>query len=372
MTYPDAYDPFLRGSHPVGVVTHEWTDESRARTLPVEVWFPAVSAHSGQDLDPEYQDRFQSMPMAPTTQQAAVRDAAPVEEAHPLVVFSHGFGGERRQTTHLCTHLASHGYVVASMDHVGNTTADMLAQSMATQTGGQLTADPAKALIGFAEDRPADAIFVIDQMVAGQGGVSVDSAQVGMTGHSFGGWTTLQTTGQDSRIRAALPLAPAGGRTAMTFADAEEDLFSSTLQLDWKREVPTLFLVADHDTLLPLDGMKELIERTPEPKKGLVLINSDHFHFCDGVEQTHDLFKQMGPLISPSGGESTSDAQALFSAMKPSSELCSGEKAMTWIQGLGLAHMDAHVRGSKAACELMSGDLVALMKDREIEIEVIA
>ncbi len=158
----------------------------------------------------------------------------------------------------------------------------------------------------------------------------------------------------------------------MTFADADEDLLARTLQLNWDREVPTLFLVADHDTLLPLDGMRDLIERTPEPKRGLVLVNSDHFHFCDGVEETHDLFKQMGPLISPAAAESETDAQAIFSAMKPSSELCSGEKAMAWIQGLGLAHMDAHLRKSEAATELMSGDLSALMKNCNIEIEVIA
>ena len=28
------------------------------------------------------------------------------------MAFSHGFGGHRRQTTHFCIHLASHGYVV--------------------------------------------------------------------------------------------------------------------------------------------------------------------------------------------------------------------------------------------------------------------
>ena len=322
MSNPTSYDPFLRGSHPVGVVTHEWTDESRERTLPVEVWFPAVAAHAGQDLDPEFQDRFQPMPMAPATQQAAVRDAGPVEGVHPLVLFSHGFGGERRQTTHLCTHLASHGYVVASMDHVGNTTADMLAQSMATQTGGQVATDPAEALIGFADARPADASFVIDRMLAGHGGVKVDSDRVGMTGHSFGGWTTLQTTGQDTRIHAALPLAPAGGRAALALSEGGDDLFAEQLNLDWGREVPTLFLVADHDTLLPLDGMRELIERTPEPKRAVVLLNSDHFHFCDGVEETHDLFKQMGPLISPAGAESGIDTQAIFSAMKSYHEIC--------------------------------------------------
>lgn len=35
----------------------------------------------------------------------------------PLIVFSHYSGGHRRSATFLCTHLASHGYVVAVLDH---------------------------------------------------------------------------------------------------------------------------------------------------------------------------------------------------------------------------------------------------------------
>jgi Platelet-activating factor acetylhydrolase, isoform II len=38
-------------------------------------------------------------------------------EARPLVIFSHSSGGNRRSSTFLCEHLASHGYVVAALDH---------------------------------------------------------------------------------------------------------------------------------------------------------------------------------------------------------------------------------------------------------------
>ena len=57
--------------------------------------------------------------------------------------------------------------------------------------------------------------FVIDQMLAGQSGLEIIPDQIGMSGHSFGGWTTLKALETDERIRAALPLAPAGGFTAM-------------------------------------------------------------------------------------------------------------------------------------------------------------
>src|SRR6185369_5476378 len=97
-------------------------------------------------------------------------------------------------------------------------------------------------------------------------------------GHSFGGWTTLAVAGRDRRIRAALPLAPAGGGSELPVQQLRE-----SLDLDWDRDVPTLFIVADRDTLLPLSGMHELLERTQATKRMVILKNADHMHFCDRV-----------------------------------------------------------------------------------------
>lgn len=361
-----SYDPFTRGPLPVGVQSFEATDDARDRTLPIEFWYPASDAHRGQDLDESTRDRFKPMGMAPETSQAAVRDAVPREGQPPLIIFSHGFGGERRQTTHICTHLASHGYAVASMDHVGNTMNDTIQLAM---DGGEMP-DPQEAIHTFIDQRPADARFVIDRVLAGDAAVEVDAGRIGITGHSFGGWTTLQTAGEDERIRAALPLAPAGGSAPFSeVADGEQPL-RDRLDLDWKREVPTLFLVADLDTLLPLDGMRELISRTPQPCRAVVLRNSDHFHFCDGVEQMHDMFKAIGPMMASSSPDPEA-TKAMFDAMKTSAELCPGDHAYALLQGLGLAHFDAHLRGNEDALKLVSGDLAALLGERGIDVEAI-
>ena len=362
-----SYDPFARGPHPVGVRTHDWTDEARERTLPVEFWYPAADAHRGEDLDPERQDRFRAMPMAPETSQAAVRDAEARSERCALVVFSHGFGGDRRQTTHLCTHLASHGYAVAAMDHVGNTTADMIQQGMAAASGGEVP-DPFETMRAFATDRPADATFVIDRAARGDAGVAIDATRVGITGHSFGGWTTLQTAARDERVHAALPLAPAGGENPIT-AGLQRNVLGSSLDLAWEREVPTLFLVAENDTLLPLESMRKLIERTPHPRRAIVLRASDHFHFCDGVEQAHELFRMMAPMMAANGPMAGPETKALLEQMKPAAELCPGEHAYQTIQGLGLAHMDAHLRAHPDAAAWIAGDLVAVLAGRGIETE---
>jgi dienelactone hydrolase len=342
-------------------------DGQRDRSLPVEYWYPASDAHRGQDLDLATCDRFRVPPMMVEQTQHAVRDAAAREQRFPFILFSHGFGGTRLQTTHFCTHLASHGYVVAAMDHVGNTTTDML--EMATTAEGSEPLDAAREMRRFIEDRPADAVFVIDQVLAGAFGDCADADRIGMTGHSFGGWTTLATTARDERIRAALPLAPAGGRGNPLAPNGEDPLYRS-LDLAWSRPVPTLYLVADFDTLLPLASMHDLFGRTQAPKQMVVLRDSDHFHFCDGVEQTHDLFKQMGPMLA--SAEGAADARAMFENMKSSSDLCPGEHAISWIQGLGLAHMDAHVQGSADAIRLLASDLPALMKTRGIEVETLS
>ena len=210
MTITDKYDPFERGMHPVGTRSFAWPDTARDRLLPVDVWFPATDAHRGQDLDDATRDRYKPLPMSPEVTQDAVRDAAALPGRHALVVFSHGFGGEKRQSTHLCTHLASHGFAVAAMDHVGNTTTDMMQMQM------EGTPPDANVVQRFMADRPADASFVIDRMLAGDALLEIDPERIGISGHSFGGWTTLQTTGADERIRAALPLAPAGGDTPLT------------------------------------------------------------------------------------------------------------------------------------------------------------
>ena len=355
------YDPFARGSFPAGTKSFEWNDATRDRSLPVDVWYPATDAHRGQDLVPETQDKFQPFALAPAVTQEAVRDAEAREGRFPLVIFSHGFGGVKTQSTFFCTHLASHGYVVAAMNHVGNTTLDMMRMATAPPSAGFIDT--------FMSDRPADASFVIDRMLAGDSGLVIDPSRIGISGHSFGGWTTLNTAGRDPRIRAALPLAPAGGTAAAAPGEIPNALRDG-LTLDWDRGVPTLYLVAELDTVLPLDGMRDLFARTREPRRGIVLLNSDHFHFCDRVEQTHDMFKQIGPLISGSAGDpkATEQMTAAINGMKSSQDLAPGAHAYALNCGLGLAHMDAHVRDNRDAMRLLEGDLCALMAGRGIQV----
>lgn len=354
------YDPFRRGPDPVGTQQFSWTDSNRNHTMPVDVWYPATEAHKGQDLDPKTQAGFEMIPGVGLSYQQAVENAAPKKDRFPLVVFSHGFGGERRQSTFFCTHLASHGYVVASMDHVGNTTTDML-------SGEGAAGDP-EVIDRFIKSRPLDASFVIDEMLRGQSGLEVDAESVAMAGHSFGGWTTLKTLESDGRIKAALPLAPAGGKLDLD----PENVMATSLNFQFKRSVPTLFIVADLDSILPLEGMRDLHSRHPGPHSTVVLQNADHFHFNDNIEQTHDGYQMMlAGMAEGMEAESRHGLEEMLAKMKPSSELVPGAHAYRLINGLGLAHFDAELRGDPDATSMMRGDLVEIAGKQGIQVELL-
>src|SRR5207245_5461483 len=111
-----------------------------------------------------------------------------------------------------CTHLVSHGYVVAAMDHTGNTMLEVVQGVLTLRSGGTLP-HPDTVLREFVVLRPADVSFAIDHLLGTDG--LVDADRIGMAGHSFGGWTTLTTTARDRRLRAAVPLAPAGGASPL-------------------------------------------------------------------------------------------------------------------------------------------------------------
>lgn len=194
-------DPGALGPHGVGHAQIEVVDAARGdRALPVDVWFPTAA---GQAATTEY-------PLAAgigLPSAVAVEDAVPLDGDWPLLVFSHGYGGIATQSVELTEWLASHGFVVASPDHVGN-----------SQTDGSDDFDVAAA------NRVPDVSVVIDAMLAGAlSGVEVDEGRVGVLGHSFGGMTTLgmgagwADNPADERVKALMPIS------AVIQADLQED-----------------------------------------------------------------------------------------------------------------------------------------------------
>ena len=193
------WDPSARGPWPVGVRTVDLYDAERDRTFSVDVWYPA-SLDSPSGIPNEY-----VMPVFETIKlpSVALRNAASAEGQWPLILFSHGFGGIRFQSFFMTEQLASHGFVVVSPDHPGNTFSEF----------GRLGDD--EAALQSSIDRPLDVLFALDWALrSGNAPVALDAARVGVTGHSFGGWTALEVARREPRVDVVFPLAPGFKETA--------------------------------------------------------------------------------------------------------------------------------------------------------------
>jgi dienelactone hydrolase len=339
------YDPFERGRFPVGVRTIEAQDAARDRRFPCEIWYPAAARHAGRDLAPETQDAF---PFGPAERrQAAVRDAEAAPGTRPLIVFSHSSGGGRRQSTFLCTHLSSHGYVVAALDH-----SEVVAPELARRDG-ETDEQKAARQASWIANRVPDVRVLLDRLLGGAPDpADLDPARIGIVGHSFGGWTALAVPDVEERVRAVVALAPAGG------ARPKPGMLRAELGFAWGRDVPTLYLVAEDDVSMPLSGMHDLFERTPASRRMVVLRRADHMHFMDGVEQLHEAVRAMS---------FPGELAWLPKEMRPIAELCSGEHARLFVRGLTLCHLDAVLGRQERARRILDGDLDAELAQRGVD-----
>jgi dienelactone hydrolase len=362
------YDPFKRGPFPVGVISQDLTVPNGERIVPTEIWYPATDEYIGQDLSEDTKDKYSMTdPIPPLWEgpefvtQDAVRDVKLREGIYPLIVYSHGHGGYRILTAYLCTHLASHGYVVASPDHLGNTFEDMM--SFATKTEQELIEIGTQVFL----NRPVDVCFLIDCLLEDKTKIPsnvIDRDNIGVTGYSYGGWTILMATSKDDRISAALPIASGGG----AFQDPTlENPAYDFLNLDWKREVPTLYIAAEKDSLVTISSIHDLFNRSHEPKGMIVLNNADHLHFSINMEFTHKMIRSQPELLF---GDTPMTKQ-IKENMLPFSDLISVETAEDFLRALGLAHMDAHLKHNPAAVEWLKGDIKAVMADRGIDVNVV-
>jgi dienelactone hydrolase len=259
-----------------------------------------------------------------------VRDAVVQTGRYPLVLYSHTSLGHRRQSTFVCTHLASHGYVVAAVDHTGNSFADLVDRAA---TGAVLTPEQRDAYIRrIIADRVPDLRFLLDELLGGvadEVSDQVDADRIGVIGWSFGGWAALAAPETEERIRAVVALAPGGSSKPLP------GIIPATLTFAWRRRVSTLYLVAERDRFTPLSGMHELFERTPPSKQMLILRHADHDHFGDQIEV----------------------------------ELCPKQHAHLFTRSLTLAHLNAALKESDGASRFMADDPAVVLQERGVQVD---
>ena len=116
----------------------------------------------------------------------------------PVIVLSHGYSSDRTDMRYIAEHLASHGYVVAALEHIGSNQ-DYRIDPM--QGGLALLMKPQEFL-----ERPKDISFILDQLAQWnqqdkhqlQGKLTTNNAMV--IGHSFGGGTAMSIAGGELQV----------------------------------------------------------------------------------------------------------------------------------------------------------------------------
>ncbi|NNE18891.1 MAG: hypothetical protein HKN10_10490 [Myxococcales bacterium] len=184
------------GPFEAGVTTLELNDRM------VEVWYPVDSAETAA-LSPvpyfirdELSEELSSLlpeDVNPPFATAAYRDARASGGPFPLVIFAHGSSSYRNQSTFMTTHLASWGFVVASVDY--------LERGLRRQIDldGSLTPEP--ELDDVVLTRMVVMLLADENSRNGsllQGRVSTD--QIAITGHSAGGGTAIRFGGEPDVI----------------------------------------------------------------------------------------------------------------------------------------------------------------------------
>jgi predicted dienelactone hydrolase len=239
--------------------------------------------------------------------------------------------------------------MVAALDH-----SEVVAAELSRKEGE--TAEQKNARINaWIASRVPDISFLIDQTLGNDlhdVGLTADPFQIGIAGHSFGGWTALAVPDIEQRIRSVVALAPGGS------SQRKPGIIPGTLNFKWGRNVPTIYLVAENDASLPLSGMYELFERTPSSKQMFVLRRADHMHFMDHTEQMHEMVRKF-----PWGGE----LEWLPKDMLPIDQLCSGDQSHLFLRGLALAHLDATLKQKVEAKQFLLSDIDAELASKDIQ-----
>lgn len=193
------YDPLLTAK-----ALPEWKDllvedERRSREIPIRVYLP--------------------------TDQAAA----------PVVLFSHGLGGNREGSAFLGKHWAARGYFAVFLQHPGSDDGVWKNTPLAQRRTSLRQSANQENFLLRAQDIPA----VLDQLklwnmdAAHAFAGRLDQKRIGMSGHSFGAATTQAVSGQtfpvgqyvtDPRIKAAVVMSPSGpdnGDTHQAFGDVK-------------------------------------------------------------------------------------------------------------------------------------------------------
>lgn len=154
----------------LGVKTFRVHDKNRNRLVTMEVWYPA---------DPEAKIITTTKTAWEAISEAKNAELVDVNTKYPLIVMSHGNGGDRRSISWIVNSFIKNNYIVISVEHFGDTF-DYLAPDLFLR----------------AWNRPLDVSFSIDYITKESSFKdNIDLEKIGFVGYSLGGTTGVWLSG---------------------------------------------------------------------------------------------------------------------------------------------------------------------------------
>ena len=217
----------------VGMIKRDYSDSDRlswdkrrARPLTTTIWYPAATGAKMTEIafpevDPVFAGGW------------AARDAALADGGkRPLVVLSHGTGGSALQMMWLGRRLAARGYIVAAVDHHGNTAAEASYDAR----GFMMPWERARDISAVIDHLLNDPLF----------GPAIDETRLSGGGYSLGGYTMALLAGGVTSLQEFEKFCAGPQRDATCEPQAEfpyaADQFETMLQ-----ETPSMRVaVAEH------------------------------------------------------------------------------------------------------------------------------
>jgi predicted dienelactone hydrolase len=152
----------------IGERTFNFTDEARNRPVKTELWYPTTDTLTPQDKD-----------FSPFVRLETVRNGKAPAKKMPLILISHGTGGGRLTLEWLADGLAKNGFMVAAVDHYGNTYDNKIAEDFLKPWR-----------------RPLDISYALSALLKDPlFGPLIDTARIGAAGFSIGGYTIIALAG---------------------------------------------------------------------------------------------------------------------------------------------------------------------------------
>src|SRR4051812_4848761 len=152
----------------IGERTLQFKDSIRNRPVMTEVWYPTSDTLKGSDKA-----------FSPFIRSYTVRNGKLPQGRLPLIIISHGTGGGRLTLEWLAQALVQNGFIVAAVDHWGNTYDNKI---------------PIEFLKPW--ERPQDISFAITSLLRDTAfKTAIDEQRIGAAGFSYGGYTVVALAG---------------------------------------------------------------------------------------------------------------------------------------------------------------------------------